>query len=100
MIGEPIYGASNPPAILFAKGVLHPRVLSRETEEVIRKIILSGGAPYSMFEIYRALIARGAMKHCPEAALYREHPTIKAIAGACQYLHFSSQLAGLGRDGM
>ena len=92
---ETVYGAPDPPDILIVKGVIHPSTLPHETEEVIRQVILSGGAPFSMFEIYRALVERGVMKPDPEAALYREHPTIKQIAGACQHLYFSGQLADL-----
>jgi len=95
MTEAPIYGAPEPPGTLLAMGVLHPRVLTRRTEEIIRDIILEGPAPMTMFQIYRALVAKGVMKHEPETAMFREHPTIKAIAGACQYLHFSGQLAAL-----
>ena len=79
---EILCGAPNPPAILFAKGVLHRRVLDEEMEAVIRGIILTQGAPLSMFQIYRALVARGAMPLNQEAMQYREHPIIKEIAGA------------------
>ena len=91
---EILCGAPDPPDVLTGRGYLHPRTLDEETEAAIRGILLTG-APMSMFEVYRALVAKGVMEHDPEAALYREHPTIKAIAGACQYLHFSGQLADL-----
>ena len=87
-------GAPDPPEILIG-GSIHPRVLPKHTEQVIRRILLAGNAPMSMFQVYAALVAEGEMEFDREASLYREHPTIKLIAGACQYLYFSGQLAGL-----
>lgn len=91
---ETVYGAPNPPGLLFSKGVLHPRTLSEEIEGIIRQIILAHPAPLSMLTVYKELVKREVMKFDKEVWYAREHPTIRAIAGACQYLHFSGQLEG------
>lgn len=96
MASEILCGAPDPPLVLIGRSV-HPRVLPIHIEQVIRRILLprlAMGKPMSMFEVYAAVCAMGELEFEPEAALYREHPRIKEIAGACQYLHFSGQLAG------
>lgn len=93
---EVTYGAPDPPEILFARGVLHPHTLSDEITDVIFDILkdsLTRGHAISMAEVYRRLCAKGAMEFQREVYLAREHPVIKQIAGACQHLHFSGQLA-------
>lgn len=89
---ETIYGAPFPPDILFSKYALHPRTLSSEIEDAIREILLANPAPLSIFKVYKALVDKGIMEFKKEVWFVREHPTIRAIAGACQYLHFSGQL--------
>ncbi len=96
-----VYGAPNPPDILFAKGVLHPHTLSTEITEAIFNILadsISEGHAISMTEVYKRLCARGVMKFQREVYLARDHPIMKQIAGAGQYLYFSGRLKGAESD--
>ena len=90
-----VYGAPNPPDILFAKGVLHPHTLNNEITEVIFDILkdsLGREQVLSVAEIYKRLCGKGAMRFQREVYLARDHPIMKQIAGAGQYLHFSGRL--------
>ena len=96
-----VYGAPDPPDILFAKGVLHPHTLSDEITEVIFGILkarLAEGRTTSVAEMYKLLCEKGAMKFQREVYLARDHPIMKQIAGARQHLRFSGRLKGAESD--